>query len=128
MKLQNKYNYDSTLIGLNNIYATVGDNSFYLNSKCIQAYRDHTITTGRTYQLVWYLPIGGVELQKVKLVDVYCDNVRINIDLSDALTQKRFTISYNFRVEISQCPWKLFDLSAWEIEANLFEIEEYCGC
>jgi hypothetical protein len=35
MKLQDKYQYDSTIVGLNGIFHSVGIDSFYINSECV---------------------------------------------------------------------------------------------
>ena len=47
MRAQDKFSYDATVVGLNGIYHTIGENSFYINSKCILA-TEKIITTGKT--------------------------------------------------------------------------------
>jgi hypothetical protein len=124
MKKQDKYLYDSTILGLDNQYIARIDGSFYINSPCIQV-SNHTLTTGSTYILNWSLPESAFRLFTIMLIDVYCDNVRINLDVQEVATQKQFTLNYDFRVK-QQCQWKLMDLKL--NDDDLFEIEEFCAC
>jgi len=51
MKLQDRYPYDSAIVGLNNLYIVDYKGDFYINSPCIMVI-NKTIITGRTYLLV----------------------------------------------------------------------------
>ncbi len=121
--LQQYYRYDSTLLGLDGIYIPQPDNSFYIDTSCIQPKK---LWIGKTYYIRWELPNEIIEIQVVKLLDMYCDNVRINLDVQDVATLKKFTINFNLGV-VNECPWKLIDLTQFT-DGDLFEIEEFCGC
>ncbi len=121
--LQQYYRYDSTILGLDGIYIPLPNNSFYIDAPCIQPKK---IWIGKTYYIRWILPDMQSEIQIVKLVDMYCDNVRMNLDVEDVPTHKIFTINFDFRVK-QQCQWELIDLTQTS-DDDLFEIEEFCGC
>jgi hypothetical protein len=124
-RLQDKYHYDSAILGLDGIYIPCADTSFYINSQCIQTYQNK-IWTGNTYIIIWSLPNAGFDPQMVTIKDIFCDNVRINLDVQEVLTQKQFTINFDFR-NVNQCTWKLVDGYQWQ-EDDLLAIEDYCGC
>jgi len=125
MRLQANYHYDSAILGMDRIYVPCADNSFYINLDCIQTHQNK-VYTGITYIIVWFLPNAGFDLQTVIVKDVYCDNVRISLDVMDVLTLKQFTINFDFRDE-QQCTWKLVDANQWQ-EDELLTVEDYCGC
>jgi hypothetical protein len=87
MKLQDLHPYDSFIVGINNLYVVDYKGDFYINSPCILA-TNKTISTGRTYLLV-YSHIGtGVKMTDVELIDVYYDEGVINLIVQDIFSQK----------------------------------------
>lgn len=127
MKLQQYFSYDSTILALNDIYYPIpkSDDSFYINSKYIKT-RQNKVVLGDTYCIIWSFPDGGIDLQTVMLMDVYCDNVRINLDVMEFITHKRFTLNFNLR-EANHCTWSLVDSKFW-LDDDELAIEDYCGC
>jgi hypothetical protein len=109
MKLQDKYLYDSAIVGLNNLYCTVGADSFYINSPCILAY-DKTISTGKTYILVNYPKGTGIKMSDVKLLDGYFEDGVINLIVQDIISQRIFAIDQCIECAEKQCTWVLVDL------------------
>lgn len=81
MRLQDKYCYNATLIGLNNQYVTQADGSFYVNSPRIIV-EDKTLYTGHTYTLVTFYD-GDSIASEVVLIDVYHDNINLNMIVKD---------------------------------------------
>jgi hypothetical protein len=110
MKLQDFFEYDSTILGLNNLYCTVGDNSFYINSPSIVS-NDHIITSGSSYVLVRSSQMDGIVLQSVDVIDVYYVLGTVHILLLDNLTKKRFTIVLHIDNDRHPCFWRLIDLN-----------------
>lgn len=129
MKLQDQYPYDSALWGLENLYSTVGHDSFYINYSCVIA-KDHTLTTGHTYMLIHHSKDGQVTTQLVRLVDVYCDNININLVLCNVYKDDRINIQLNVRNRNYQCPWMLLDESSLQAVmdkvADQLEVYDYC--
>jgi hypothetical protein len=108
MKAQDKYMYDSAILGLNGIYRTVAEDSFFINSPCILA-ENQIITTGLTY-ILFGSPIGfSVELNTVKLIDVYYDGA-LNLIILDMATGIRYTITHCLECGEIPCNWMLIDI------------------
>ena len=127
MKLQDRYPYDSAIWGLENLYVTCGDDSFYINSSAVVA-KDHTLTTGQTYMLIHHLENGQVITQLVRLVDVYNDNININLVLCNLLDHDNINIQLNLRNRTYQCTWVLIDVKYFQDEIDRLVIGNYCGC
>lgn len=127
MKLKDQYPYDSAIWGLRNLYSTVGNDSFYINYSAVVA-KDHTITTGNTYILVHHSENGQVITQMVRLVDVYNDNININLVLVDV----RKDDSISFRLSVGNrndhFPWVIIDFKFFQSEIERLMIDNYCGC
>jgi hypothetical protein len=70
MKLQDLHPFDETILGLNGIYHTIGDSSYFINSPCILA-ANKIITKGKTYILVDNPKGTGIKMSDVKLLDAY---------------------------------------------------------
>ncbi|MBN2775999.1 MAG: hypothetical protein JXR36_00060 [Bacteroidales bacterium] len=127
MKLQDKFPYDSAIWGLENLYTTVGVDSFYINNSCVIA-KNHTITTGHSYMLVHHLENGQITTQLVRLVDVYNDNVNINLVLCDKIKDDSISIQLNVRDRNNYCPWQLIDINFFRDEIDRLMIKMYCNC
>lgn len=126
MKLQDQYPYDSAIWGLNNQYSTVGNDSFYINYSCVVA-KDHTVTTGQTYMLIHHSENGQVITQLVRLVDVFNNNININLVFCDVLKDDIINIQLNVR-NVNYCPWVLIDIKYFQDEIERLRIGMYCGC
>ena len=92
MKLQDKYKYDSTILGLENLYMVDYEGNFFINSPCIMA-TDKTIFTGRTYLLVDCSYGKNSRMYSVVLMDVYCEDFVIYLIVRDLLSHRIFNIN-----------------------------------
>lgn len=110
MKLQDFFQYDSAILGLNNLYCTVGDDGFYINSPSIVSY-ERIVSTGHSYLLVSFSKMTGIVLQSVDLMDVYYVLGSVHVLLLDNLTKKRFTIVLYIDDDRHPCSWILMDLN-----------------
>ena len=108
MKLQDRYPYDSAIVGLNNLYIVDYKGDFYINTPCIMA-TDKTITTGRTYLLVYYHKGTGVNMTDVRLIDVYFDEGVINLIVQEIISQKTFCLNQYIECPQNPCKWILID-------------------
>ena len=125
MKLQDLYPYDSALFGLNHQYAAMTDKSFLINYSSIVA-PGHVVLTGQTYMLFNHRGDGSIDNRIVRLVDVYNDNVSINLVLYDILKRNSFIVQLN--VHENQCSWILADISFIRDEIERFIVKRYCNC
>jgi hypothetical protein len=126
MKLQDRYPYDSAIVGLNNLYIVDYKGDFYINSPCIMA-TNKTICTGVTYLLVYNNKGTGVRMTNVNLIDVYYDEGVINLIVHDIISQKTFCLNQYFKCPQNPCKWILIDLSYFINEMNAKAIQSYCG-
>lgn len=125
MKLQDLYQYDSALFGLNHQYAAMADKSFLINYSSIIA-PDHVVQTGQTYMLFNHRGNGSIDNRMVRLVDVYNDNIHINLVLYDILKSDGFIVQLN--VHENQCQWVLMDMAFIRDEIERFIVKRYCRC
>lgn len=126
MKLQNKHPYDSTILGLNGIYYTVGDSSFFSNSPCVLS-TNHIITTVKTYIIVDTPSAKGVKMYDVTLLDVFYKAGVINMIVREMVSQKKFIIKYCIECTAHQCTWMLVDLDYFIDKINGNAVRQYCG-
>jgi len=87
-----KYKYDSTILGLENLYMVDYEGNFFINSPCIMAtYK--TIFTGRTYLLVDCSYGKNSRMYSVVLMDVYCEDYVIYLIVRDLFLHRVFNIN-----------------------------------
>jgi hypothetical protein len=123
MRAQVKYPYHSTILGLNNIYSTVGDDSFYINTDFILV-RDKILTIGREYLILNLSTTPGNKMSDVLLVDCYYYEGIIHLILEDVRSHQLFTIS-----QCLECQeWVLVDLNFFRDLQDTKAIRDYCGC
>jgi hypothetical protein len=127
MKLQDKYPYDSTLLGLNNIFHTIGKKSFYINSDCILA-TDKIITIGKEYIIFISPTETGIKMIDVVLEDAYYHEGIINLIVQDSRSQEIFTLNHCVDCPGNDCKWVLVDLGYFIDRMNSKAIQDYCGC
>jgi hypothetical protein len=92
MKQQDKHNYDSAILGLENLYVVDYEGNYFINSPCIMA-TDKTVYTGRTYLLVDCSYGKNSRMYSVVLMDVYCEDYVIYLIVRDLLSHRIFNIN-----------------------------------
>jgi len=126
MKLQDKYPYDSSIEGLNDIFHSVGIDSFYINAECILA-TNHIITIGKTYIIVDTPIAKGVKMYDVKLLDVLYKAGVINMIVREMSSHKKYNIKYHIECPEKHCTRLLIDLNYFIDKLNANAIRQYCG-
>jgi hypothetical protein len=119
MKLQSMHPFDETIIGLDNIFHTIGDNSFYVNCPCILA-TDNIITIGKEYILIDNPKGTGIKVFDVKLMDGYYKAGIVYLFVQDVNSQRIFTVKNYIECGENECKWMLVDLDYFidRINAN----------
>jgi hypothetical protein len=126
MKAQERFPYDSTVVGLNGIYHPIGGNSFYINSNCLLA-TDKIITIGMEY-IVFENPTEiGIKMLDVKLVDCYYRKSIINLIVQDSRSQRVFTLHHCIECLENDCKWVLVDLDYFIDLLNAKAVKDYCA-
>ncbi len=129
MKQQNKYNYDSSILGLRNLYIASEDGSFFVNHPCILI-RNEKLIPEKIYLLITGFNPKGMYYSVVKFIDCYHDNVLLNIFVVDIYSKKSLKIQIDFNETKSECPWLLLDESSMKMVmdkvADQMEVFDYC--
>jgi hypothetical protein len=111
MKLQNFFPEDLTLLGLNNLYDTVGDHSHYINSKSIQT-PQKIITQGRDYRIASTSPQDSkVIVHQIKLLDAYYHNGYVHLLVIDKVTDSVYFVDINVECPEKEGECVLFDVT-----------------
>jgi hypothetical protein len=124
MKTQDKYQFDSTLIGLNTVYHPIGNDGHYINSSnIITKYR--IVQTGMTYLFAILTDTPDINLFLVKLLDVHFDSGIVHLKLMGLLTCKTFEVCQIVRGE-GNCKWKIYDIEEIQklIKNKLLKLED----
>ncbi|WP_163323563.1 hypothetical protein [Draconibacterium mangrovi] len=125
-KLQDRFPYyDQTLLGLNNQYIAIGNDSFLINSPAVLA-DQHIVVTGCSYLLVWS-ENEKMNVHHVKLTDVYHDNEKVNVLLKEISTNHVKKLELFLDME-HQSTWILIDAGYIKNQVDRILIKEYCGC
>ncbi len=110
MKLQDKFPFDEAIVGLNDIYSTIGDRSHYINSESIQT-PQKIITKGRHY-LIASTPPHGTEaiVHRVKLLDAFYNNDYVYLFVINMDTDRVYIIDICVSCPEKESKWVLFEL------------------
>ena len=108
MKLQDRFKYDPTLVGLEGKYEAVGDDGFLIVSKCIMV-ADQIITTGQTYFLVERDEQKNPSATFVKLVDCFYFQDMVYLLVVDAVSGVVRLLNHTLENGLTICKWKLVD-------------------
>jgi len=127
MKLQDKYPYDSTLLGLNNIYYPIGEDSFYINLDCILATRK-IITIGKEYIIFESPTETGIKMFDVTLVDCNYREHTIILIVRDFMSQGVLTLHKRIERPESDCKWVIIDINFFIDRMYRKTTQDYCGC
>jgi hypothetical protein len=126
MKTQDLFPYNSTIVGLNNTYHTVGSNSFYINSSCILA-TDKIVTKGKEYIIFDNTTDTGFKMTDVILVDCCYREGFINLIVHDIKSRRVFTIHQCLVCPENDCTSVLIDINYFIDKMNEKVIRQYCG-
>lgn len=125
MREQDKFPYDSTILGLDNTYMVNYNGDFYINAPFILV-TNKTLSTGKTYVLVDNHKGTGVRMTDVILLDVYYYERVIHLILQDILSHRTFTIEQQIECTEIYCTWILIDLNYFIDKMNANALRKYC--
>ncbi len=125
MKEQKLVDYDSAVLGLNNLYYVVGENSFFINSYSILA-ANKIVTVGKTYIVFDYASGKCVKTTDVLLLDVYYNKDSVNMILQEINSQQIFTIVLHVNDGEVYCTSLVVDLDYFIDQLNMKAIRQYC--
>ena len=125
-RLQDQFPYyDQTLLGLNNQYIAIGNDSFLINSPAVIA-DQHIVKTGCSYILVWS-EVEKMYVHHVQLADVYHDNEKVNLLLKEISTNHTEKLELYLDME-HQSTWVLIDMEYIKNQVDDMLVKDFCGC
>jgi hypothetical protein len=114
MKLQDKFPFDSTILGLNKVYHTVGYYSHFINSDCIQTSKK-IVTVGKKYRLASTTDQSSDRIVKsIRLIEVLFIVRYLNIFVTDLESHRSYIIEIDTKCPEKQCEWVIFDWDDYE--------------
>jgi hypothetical protein len=125
MRAQELFDYDSAILGLDNVYYTIGEDSFFINCNCLLA-ANKVVTVGKTYVLFEYSSGRCVKVTDVRLLDVYF-NEAVNMIVQGIISQQIFTIVLHVDDGEVNCTTLVVDLDYFIDQLNIEVIKQYCG-
>jgi hypothetical protein len=127
MNAQDLYPFDSTKVGLNKIFHTVGDDSFYINSPCLIVH--NKIVSKKKHYILFYNPKGtGLTMADVILLDGYYKEGIVHLFVQDIQSHRIFIMDQSMEYSEDQCQFFLVDLNYFIDKLNFNAIQSYCGC
>ena len=114
MRLQDRFNYDPTLLGLDGLYEPLSPDSFLVDSKCIMV-ADQIITTGDTYFLVERDENKKVDVTFVKLLDCFYYLDMVYLLVVDTVSGVVRLLNHTLENGLTICKWKLVDTFSVEM-------------
>ena len=126
-KQQDKYPYDSAIVGLNNVYYTIGDDSFYVNCDCIIV-SDKILSIAREYFIFNFTTLPGNKMSDVLLVDCYYFEGVIHLIVEDVRSHQVFTISHSLKSKVNKCTMVLVDVDYFTDLLDKRALKDFCGC
>lgn len=126
MKAQDLFDYDSAILGLNNVYYTIGNDKFHIDSGCILA-KDKIVIVGNTYILFEYSLGKCSKVRDVRLLDVYYYEDAVHMIVQAVNSQQIFTIVLHVDDGEIYCTSLLVDLNYFIDQLDMKAIKQYCG-
>ena len=127
MKAQLLYPYDSAILGLENLYYPVGNDSFFINTGCLLA-TGKIITIGKEYVLFQNQSESGIRMTNVVLEDCYYYEGKFHLIVRDIRSQKVYTIHQQIECALDVCKWVVIDVNFFNDQIDAKAVEDYCGC
>ena len=126
MKLQDKYPYDSSIVGLDGKFHSVGTDSFYINSECIQTPKK-IINKAKQYLLASTSPQGADTIvHQVKLLDAYYSKGYVYLFVMDLQTDRVYIVDICMECPEDKCTWLLYDLKDYDKLKDYQAVKSYC--
>ena len=114
MRLQDRFKYDPTLLGLEGLYEPLIPDSFLIDSKCILV-ADQILTTGDTYFLIerdWSMKLGATF---VKFLDAFYYLDMVYLLVVDIVSGVVRLLNHTLDNGLTICKWKLVDTFSIEM-------------
>ncbi len=106
-KLQDNYPFDEFMLGIDGIYHTIGDDSYFINAKNIIS-QEHILITGRTYLLQNNHSKG---FTIVKFLEAFYDNGYVHLIVQNIINNNcLMSIKCPVPSNKNECTWEILDI------------------
>lgn len=127
MTLQDYFPFDSTVLGLENLYSEVGDNSFYVQSECIIS-KDKILTKGKHY-IIFDIPTkSDIKMTEVILLYLFYYTGYVYLIVQDINTHRVYKVHFGLGCPGCDCTLILMDVRYFIDRMDDRAIKDYCGC
>ena len=127
MKLQDLHPIDSTTLGLDNVYHTIGEHSHYINSKSIQTPKK-IITKAKQYIIASTSPqASDTIVHKIRLLDAYYNKGFVYLFVMDLQTDRVYIVDLCVECTNKHRTWVLYDMKDYDKLKDYQAIKSYCG-
>jgi hypothetical protein len=127
MKLQDYFPFDNTLLGLENLYSEVGENSFFVNSNSVVA-RGKILTKQKHY-LIFNIPTKtDIKMTEIVLIDLFYYKNNIHLISQDIHTKRVSNLSLCLECPTNDCRMFVVDINYFIDRMNERAIRDYCSC
>jgi hypothetical protein len=126
MKLQDKHKYDSTVVGLQNLYAIDNEGNFFINSPAIIT-PDATLIPKSSYLLIITKNVENAKMYPVVFLDAYIKDGVVYLFVEDMLTQRVFTLDLCLECTDKKNSWIIIDVKYFNKLKDYQAIKAYCG-
>jgi hypothetical protein len=125
MKLQDPF--DTAILGLNNVYHTIGDRSHYVNADNIKTPKK-IITRNKQYKLVSKEPNESYfNVHQVKFLDGYYRRGYFYLFVLDIFSERVFIIDLCIECSEQDFTWELYDLEDYNKTSEADVIKSFCN-
>ncbi len=126
MKLQDFFPFDSAVLGLENLYSEIDENSFYVQSGCIIS-KSKILTKGKHY-LIFDIPTKTeITITEIILIDLFYYESSIHLIAEDISTQRVSIVSFCLECPETNCTRFLVDIKYFIQRMNAKAVKDYCG-
>lgn len=126
MKLQDQFPYDSTILGLENLYIVDYEGNFLINSPAILT-PGKTVVRNNTYLLIESLEGKNGKMYPVTFMDAYYKDGFSYLFVQDLLTNEIFSIDICLGCTENQNKWVLVDMKCLNKLFDYLTLKSYCG-
>lgn len=127
MKLQDFFPFDATILGLENLYYTVGTDSFYVQSECIVS-KDKILTKGKRYVIFNSPTKADLKMDEVLMLDGFYYEGDFHLISQDIHTRRISDIHFCLGCPEKPCRMILVDMDFFNDKMNAKAIKQYCNC
>lgn len=126
MTLKNKNKYDSTVVGLKNLYVIDYEGNFFIKSPAIIA-PNATLIPKNSYLLINSHNVETAKMYPVVFLDAYIKAGIVYLFVQDMLTQRIFILDLCLECTDEKNKWVLIDLKYCNKLMDFKTIKSYCG-